>query len=111
MAAHDTKEWNSHLGNDSMLSLSPSLPCLLFYSRVTNYMIFGHYAITFQMSEHCVGVSLCFISGVFACVYLGMLHIAVSWFSSCSGSCFMDPPLSYLLQKPVEASTDLEIND
>jgi len=69
------------------------LPCLLFYSRVTNYMIFGHCAITFQMSEHWVDVLLV--------LSLGYLHVC-DWACSillCPGFYLvpahvsMDPPV------------------
>lgn len=82
---------------------------MLFYSRVTNYVIFGHCAIVFQMSEHCVLLCWCASQGcvhayVWACSILLCPGFDLAHVSA-------DPPLSYLVQKPVKAGTDLEIND
>ncbi len=94
-----------------MATIARCLFCLLFYSRVTNYAIFGHCAMTFQMSEHYVGEPLVLSQGyVHVCVWACSILLCPG-FHLVPAHVSLDPPLSYLLQKTVEASADLEIND
>lgn len=95
--------------NNHTVAVAGCCSCMLFYSRVTNYVIFGHCAIVFQMSEHCALLCWCASQGcvhayVWACSILLCPGFDLAHVSA-------DPPLSYLVQKPVKAGTDLEIND
>lgn len=89
-SGNDNIKENNHFDNNYCL-LSTVFFCMLFYSRVTNYVIFGHCASTFQMSEHCVGVPLVLSQGwVHACVWACSILLCPG-FQSCSDSCFPGP--------------------